>query len=208
MSRDTYDERVASHRSGQRMTEITRRNSFRLQKPSCSKSWLWNITGFRGRHCVERRDLVRQLRDKPRAHSCDTERREKQPQPWPGTGNTYSTEKSPRTAGTLTAKKHEKERRTDREEKKETRRRGTRGRQTSSIQPMLAQRAAVSWKKALRDSTHRKTVRKSQSSLDQMDEHQPHHKFTKIEQKTKQEVRVAVRGLRAMFRCGSSAWSS
>ena len=40
-------ERVASHRSGQRTTEITRKNLFRLQKLSCSRSWHQSIVDSR-----------------------------------------------------------------------------------------------------------------------------------------------------------------
>ena len=39
VSRDTHVERVASHRSEQRMTEIYRKKLFRLQSLSCSRSW-------------------------------------------------------------------------------------------------------------------------------------------------------------------------
>ena len=40
-------ERVASHRSGQRTTEITRKNLLRLQKLSCSRSWHQSIVDCR-----------------------------------------------------------------------------------------------------------------------------------------------------------------
>ena len=69
---------MASHRSGQRMTESTRKKSLRLHKPSCSRPWHRNIVVGKetpeGRHCVGQ-DMVRQVRDKPRTHRWDAERR-------------------------------------------------------------------------------------------------------------------------------------
>ena len=55
VSRDTHEERVTSHSSGQRMTELTRRKSFHLQKTSCSKSWHHNIVD-----CRRERDSMRE----------------------------------------------------------------------------------------------------------------------------------------------------
>ena len=43
VARDTHVERVASHRSEQRMTEITRKRLFCLQRLSCSRSWHQSI---------------------------------------------------------------------------------------------------------------------------------------------------------------------
>ena len=65
VSRDTHVERVASHRSGQRMIATTRKRLFRLQKLSCSRSWHQNTedchqeTDSTKGHCVGERDLVR-----------------------------------------------------------------------------------------------------------------------------------------------------
>ena len=65
VSRDTHVERVASHRSGQRMIATTRKRLFRLQKLSCSRSWHQNTEDCHQErdstkgHCVGERDLVR-----------------------------------------------------------------------------------------------------------------------------------------------------
>ena len=80
MLRDVRVERVASHRSGQRMTEITSKNLLRLQKLSCSRSWHQSIVGLssgnrlhKGDTAWEKQNLVGQVRDEPRAHRGDQE---------------------------------------------------------------------------------------------------------------------------------------
>ena len=71
VSRDTHVERVAPHRSEQRMTEITR-----LQRPSCSRSWHRNMVDCRRERLHEADTACNKgiwLGNKPRAHCWNKE---------------------------------------------------------------------------------------------------------------------------------------